>query len=317
MPYTSSAKIHYPKHTLSFQLASQLCSSYKHTHTHKIVLFFFIDRISKRDTPAPSLVASMFRTIPNYLKVAVCVKRVVDYTVKVRVKDNKVQTANSKMSVNPFDEIAIEEAIQLKEKKQATEVVAVTVGNKKAEEVLRTALALGCDKAVHVVVPDAVAESVEPLAVAQILQKLHADLKPEIWILGKQAVDGDFGCTAQLLAGLLNVPQGTFASKVEVKGNAVTVTREVDAGHQVVELMTPCVLAADLRLNTPRFPKLPNIMKARKHPIDTRNVASLGVDMAPHLTTETVTEPAARKAGVKVKSIDEFYNKLHNEAKVL
>lgn len=258
----------------------------------------------------------MFRTIPNYLKVAVCVKRVVDYTVKVRVKDNKVQTANSKMSVNPFDEIAIEEAIQLKEKKLATEVVAVTIGNKKAEEVLRTAMALGCDKAVHVVVPDA-ADDVEPLAVAQILQKLHADIKPDIWILGKQAVDGDFGCTAQLLAGLIDAPQGTFASKVEVKGNAVTVTREVDAGHQVVELMTPCVLAADLRLNTPRFPKLPNIMKARKKPIDTRDVASLGVDITPHLKTEVVTEPEARKAGVKVKSVDEFYDKLHNEAKVL
>ncbi|KPI89288.1 putative electron transfer flavoprotein [Leptomonas seymouri] len=259
----------------------------------------------------------MFRTLPNYLKVAVCVKRVVDYTVKVRVKDNKLQTANSKMSVNPFDEIAIEEAVQLKEKKLATEIVAVTIGNKKAEEVLRTAMALGCDKAVHVVVPDAAAEQVEPLAVAQILQKLHDDIKPDIWILGKQAVDGDFGCTAQLLAGLLGVPQGTFASKIEVKDNAVTVTREVDAGHQVVELTMPCVLAADLRLNTPRFPKLPNIMKARKKPIDTLEVAKLGVDIAPRLTTELVTEPEARKAGVKVKTVDDLYDKLHNEAKVL
>ncbi|KAK7200444.1 electron transfer flavoprotein [Novymonas esmeraldas] len=259
----------------------------------------------------------MFRTLPNYIKVAVCVKRVVDYTIKVRVKDNKVQTANSKMSVNPFDEIAIEEAIQLKERKIASEVVAITIGNKKAEEVLRTAMALGCDKAVHVVVPDAAAESVEPLAIAQILQKLHEEIKPDIWVLGKQAVDGDFGCTAQLLAGLIDAPQGTFASKVDVADKKVTVTREVDAGHQVVELTTPCVLAADLRLNTPRFPKLPNIMKARKKPIDTKDVAALGVDIKPRLTTETVAEPATRKAGVKVKTVDEFYDKLHNEAKVL
>lgn len=258
----------------------------------------------------------MFRTIPNYLKVAVCVKRVVDYTVKVRVKDNKVQTVNSKMSVNPFDEIAIEEAIQLKEKKIADEVVAVTIGGKKAEEVLRTAMALGCDKAVHVVIPDAAVDSVEPLAVARILQKLHEEIMPDIWLLGKQAVDGDFGCTPQLLAGLLDVPQGTFASKVEVKDKKVTVTREVDAGRQVVELSMPCVLAADLRLNTPRFPKLPNIMKARKKPIDTKDVKALGVDLTPHLSTETVTEPATRKAGVKVKTVDEFYDKLH-AAKVL
>ncbi|KAG5502740.1 hypothetical protein JKF63_04507 [Porcisia hertigi] len=258
----------------------------------------------------------MFRTLPNYLKVAVCVKRVVDYTVKVRVKDNKVQTANSKMSVNPFDEIAMEEAIQLREKKVADEVIAITIGNKKADEVLRTALALGCDKAMHVVVPDAAAESVEPLAIAQILQKIHEEIKPDIWILGKQAVDGDFGCTAQLLAGLLDAAQGTFASKVEVKGTKVNVTREVDAGRQVVELSMPCVLAADLRLNTPRFPKLPNIMKARKKPVETRDVATLGVDITPHLTTQTVTEPTIRKAGVKVKTVDEFYNKLH-EAKVI
>ncbi|CAM39011.1 putative electron transfer flavoprotein [Leishmania braziliensis MHOM/BR/75/M2904] len=258
----------------------------------------------------------MFRTLPNYLKVAVCVKRVVDYTVKVRVKDNKVQTANSKMSVNPFDEIAMEEAIQLKEKKMADEVVAITIGSKKAEEVLRTAMALGCDKAMHVVVPEAAEESLESLAVARILQKLHEEIKPDIWVLGKQAVDGDFGCTAQLLAGLLDVPQGTFASKVEVTNQKITVTREVDAGRQVVELSMPCVLAADLRLNTPRFPKLPNIMKARKKPIDTKDVAAFGVDITPRLTTETVTEPAARKAGIKLKTVDEFYDKLH-EAKVL
>ncbi|CAD2217139.1 electron transfer flavoprotein beta subunit [Angomonas deanei] len=260
----------------------------------------------------------LFRTtLPNHLKVMVGVKRVVDYTVKVRVKDNKIQTANAKMSVNPFDEIAIEEAIKLKEKKIATEVIAVTVGNKKSEEVLRTAMALGCDKAIHIVVPDAEAEGVESLAVAQIFQKLHEEIKPDLWILGKQAVDGDFGNTSQLLAGLLDIPQGTFASEVDVKDKKVKVTREVDAGHQVLELDTPCVIAADLRLNTPRFPKLPNIMKARKKPIDTREVASLGVDIKPRLTIETVCEPEARKAGIKVKTIDEFYDKLHNEAKVI
>lgn len=264
-------------------------------------------------TPA----ALMNRTLPNYLKVCVGVKRVVDYTVKVRVKDNKIQTANSKMSVNPFDEIAIEEAIQLKEKKLVSEIIAITIGNKKADEVLRTAMALGCDKAIHIVVPDADAENVDPLAVAQIFQKLHEEIKPDLWILGKQAVDGDFGTTPQLLAGLLDVPQGTFASAVGVEGKKVTITREVDAGHQVVEMDTPCVIAADLRLNTPRFPKLPNIMKARKKPIDTREVASLGVDVKPRLTVETVNEPAGRQAGVKVKTIDEFYDKLYNEAKVL
>jgi len=251
------------------------------------------------------------------MKVVVGVKRVVDYTVRVRVKDNTIQTANSKMSVNPFDEIAVEEAVRLREKKIATEVIAVTIGSKKSEEVLRTALALGCDTAIHVVVPDNVAESLDSLTVAQVFQKLHEEIKPDLWILGKQAVDGDYGNTPQLLAGLLNIPQATFASSVEVKKDSVSVTREVDAGLQVVDLKTPCVIGADLRLNTPRFPKLPNIMKARKKPIDARTMESLGVDPSPRLTVTTVVEPSSRTAGTKVKTVEELYEKLHSEAKVL
>lgn len=263
-------------------------------------------------------VVNLFRpTLASNMKVVVGVKRVVDYTVKIRVKDNKIQTDGVKMSVNPFDEIAIEEAIRLKEKKIATEVVAVTIGNKKSEEVLRTAMALGCDRAIHIVVPDADAATIEPLAIAKILAKLHAEEKPDLWILGKQAVDGDFGSTPQLLAGLIDAPQGTFASEIAVADGKVKVTREIDAGRQVVELKLPAVVAADLRLNTPRFPNLQSIMKARKKPIDAREVAKLDVDVKPRLTTVSAAEPPVRKAGVKVKTVDELFDKLRNEAKVL
>jgi len=255
----------------------------------------------------------------HLMKVCVGVKRVVDYTVKIRVKDNAVVTDGVKMSPNPFDEIAIEEAVRLKEKKIATEVIAVSVGPKKSEESLRTALALGADKAVHIVCSDAEAAALEPLAVAKIFAKLHEEIKPDLWILGKQAIDGDYGMTSQMLAGLLDVPQGTYASKVEVAADkkSVTVTREIDAGRQVVELALPAVLAADLRLNTPRFASLPNIMKARKKPIDTRPIEKVGVDTKPRLATVAVTEPPARKAGIKVKSVGELLDKLRNEAKVL
>lgn len=253
----------------------------------------------------------------NHMKVFVGVKRVVDYTVKVRVKDNKVVTDNVKMSVNPFDEIAVEEAVRLKEKKIATEVTAVTIGPKKNEESLRTAMALGCDKAIHVLVPEAEAETLEPLAIAKILAKINEADKPDLWILGKQAIDGDYGCTPQLLASLLNIPQGTFASEIVVADGKVKVTREIDAGRQVLELNLPCVIGADLRLNTPRFATLPNIVKARKKPIDTREVSSLGVDITPRLTTTKVVEPSTRKAGVKVKSVEELVDKLKNEAKVI
>eukprot|EP00331_Platyophrya_macrostoma_P033302 CAMPEP_0176458132 /NCGR_PEP_ID=MMETSP0127-20121128/32401_1 /TAXON_ID=938130 /ORGANISM="Platyophrya macrostoma, Strain WH" /LENGTH=263 /DNA_ID=CAMNT_0017848623 /DNA_START=89 /DNA_END=880 /DNA_ORIENTATION=+ len=260
----------------------------------------------------------MYRpTAAQQMKVVVGVKRVVDYSVKIRVKDNKVQTDNVKMSVNPFCEIALEEAVRLKEKKIATEVIAVTVGVKKADDVLRTAMALGCDKAIHIVVPDAEAATLEPLAVAKVLAKLHEELKPDLWILGKQAVDGDFGSTPQLLAGLIDAPQGTFASEIAVADGKVKVTREIDAGRQVVELNLPAVVAADLRLNQPRFPNLQSIMKARKKPVDTRPIDKLGVDTKPHLATVKVEEPAARKAGIKVKTVEELFDKLRNEAKVL
>ena len=276
--------------------------------------------------------ATLFRQTPvANMKVIVGVKRVVDYTVKVRVKDNKVDINNVKMSVNPFDEIAIEEAIRMKEKKIATEVIAVTIGNKKSDEVLRTALALGADKAIHVVVPEDKATSIEPLAVAKVFAvtlcqpashakvfaKLHEELKPDVWMLGKQAVDGDFGVTPQLLAGLIDAPQGTFASAVEVSDNKLKVTREIDAGRQVVELTTPCVLAADLRLNTPRFPNLKNIMKARKMKVESRKIEDLGVSIEKRLTDVAINEPEARKAGVKVKDVEELVDKLKNEAKAL
>lgn len=257
------------------------------------------------------------RTVASHMRVCVGVKRCVDYTVKVRVKDNKVHTEGAKMSVNPFDEIALEEASRLKEKKIVTEIVAITIGNKKAEEALRTAMALGADKAIHIVVPEDVSESLEPLAVAKIFAKLHAELKPDLWILGKQAIDDDCGVTPQLLAGLTDLPQGTFASVVEVVGGKVKVTRELDSGRQVVELATPCVLAADLRLNTPRFATLPNIMKARKKPIDARDVASLGVDISRHTETVSVVEPTSRKSGSKVKTVEELVDKLRNEAKAI
>ncbi|RHW68196.1 electron transfer flavoprotein [Trypanosoma brucei equiperdum] len=266
------------------------------------------------------------RTVPGLfarcsvsrMKVMVGVKRVVDYTVKVRVRNNKIQTESLKMSINPFDEIAIEEAVRLKEKKIATEVIAVTVGNKKAEEALRVAMALGCDKAIHIITPDGANGEIESLSVAKLFKKLHQEFKPDLWILGKQAVDWDLGTTAQLLAGLLNVPQGTFASEINIsRDGVIKVTREVDVGHQMVELQMPCVVSADLRLNTPRLPKLPNIMKSRKKPIDVRNVLEMGVDVTPRLICETVKEPPVRQVGMQVKTVEELYEKLHNEAKVI
>nr|CCC94627.1 putative electron transfer flavoprotein [Trypanosoma congolense IL3000] len=256
-------------------------------------------------------------TVAKHIKVMIGVKRVVDYAVRVRVKDNKIQKESLKMSVNPFDEIAVEEAIRLKEQKIATEVTAVSIGNTKAGEALRVALAHGCDRAVHVVVPDDPNRDVEPLTVAKIFKKLHEEMKPDLWLLGKQAIDGDMGTTAQLLAGLLGVPQGTFASKIEVDDVSVRVAREVDVGHQLVELQMPCVLSVDLRLNTPRFPKLPNIMKARKKPIDTRDVSTMGINTDPHLAIEEVLEPPSRHGGVRVKTAEELHEKLRREAKVL
>lgn len=261
----------------------------------------------------------MFRSssILNGLKVCVGVKQVVDYNVKVRVKDNKVQTQGVKMSVNPFDEIAIEQAVRMKEKKLVDDIYAITIGKKSAEPVLRSALALGCTKAIHVIVPDADAESFEPLAVAKIFAKIQDELKADMWVLGKQAIDGDFGMTPQLFAGLIDAPQGTFASAVDVEGDKVKITREIDAGRQVIELKTPCVVAADLRLNTPRNAALPKIMAAKKVKIDVRELGALGVDTKNKLSYGEITAPEARKAGIKVGSVSELVDKLKNEAKVL
>jgi len=261
----------------------------------------------------------MFRCsqILNGKTVCVGVKQVVDYNVKVRVKDNKVQTAGVKMSVNPFDEIAIEQAVRMKEKKMVDDIYAVTIGTKKAEPVLRSALALGCNKAIHVVVPDADVEKMEPLAVAKIFAKIQEEVKADMWFLGKQAIDGDYGVTPQLFAGMIDAPQGTFASAVELNGDKVKVTREIDAGRQVIELSTPCVIAADLRLNTPRNAALPKIMQAKKIKIDVREVAKMGVDTKPHLEAVKFDSPEARKAGIKVGSVSELVDKLKTEAKCL
>ena len=259
------------------------------------------------------------KTNLSFMKVCVGVKRVVDYTVKVRVKDNAVVTENVKMSINPFDEIAVEEAVRLKEKKIATDIIAVTIGPKKSEDVLRTALALGCTQAIHITCSDQEAAALEPLAIAQVFAKLSEDIKPDLWLLGKQAIDGDYGMTTQMLAGLLNAPQGTYASEIKVSDDkkSVQVTREIDSGRQIVELAVPCVLAADLRLNVPRFASLPNIMKARKVKIDCKDLKSFGVDTAARLETVKVETPPARQAGIVVKDVDELMDKLKNEAKCI
>jgi len=249
------------------------------------------------------------------MKILVPVKRVVDYNVKIRVKADGtgVETANVKMSMNPFDEIAIEEAVRLKEKGKATEVVAVTIGPKAAEETLRTALAIGADRAIHVVHE----AEVQPLAVAKALLKLVDKEQPQLVILGKQAIDDDSNQTGQMLAALLNWGQATFASKVEVGDGVVTVTREIDGGLETLEVKLPAIITTDLRLNEPRYASLPNIMKAKKKPLEALEPAALGVDMTPRLTTLKVEEPAKRKAGIKVASVDELVAKLKTEAQVI
>src|SRR5687768_13046632 len=238
------------------------------------------------------------------MKLLVPVKRVIDYNVKPRVKadGSGVDLANVKMSMNPFDEIAVEEAIRLKEKGVATEIVAVSIGPAKAQETLRTALAMGADRAILVTTDD----EVEPLAVAKILAKIAEEEQPGMVILGKQAIDDDSNQTGQMLAALLGWPQGTFASKVEVAGDAVNVTREVDGGLETVKLKTPAVVTTDLRLNEPRYASLPNIMKAKSKPMAVKTEAELGVDTAPRLTVVKVSEPPKRSAGVKVGSVDEL-----------
>lgn len=251
----------------------------------------------------------------DLMKILVAVKRVVDYNVKVRVKSDGtgVETAGVKMSMNPFDEIAIEEAVRLKEKGIATEIVAVSLGVAQCAETIRTALAMGADRGILV---ETEAE-LQPLAVAKLLKALADAEQPRLIILGKQAIDDDMNATGQMLAALLGWAQGTFASKVAIEGDRITVTREVDGGLETVALSLPAVVTTDLRLNEPRYASLPNIMKARKKPIATMKPADLGVDPAPRLVTLRVNEPPKRKAGVKVGSVSELVQKLRTEAKVI
>jgi len=253
------------------------------------------------------------------MKVLVPVKRVIDYNVKVRVKaDNSgVDLANVKMSMNPFDEIAVEEAIRLREKGIASEVVAVSIGVEKAQETLRTALAMGADRAILIKAADAVETDIEPLAVAKLLKAVIAEEEPGLVLCGKQAIDNDLNATGQMLAALLGWAQGTFASKIEIDDGKARVTREVDGGLQTVELTLPAIVSVDLRLNEPRYASLPNIMKAKKKPLDVKAPTDYGVDVTPRLAVVRVTEPPARKAGVRVASVDELMDKLKNEAGVL
>ena len=249
------------------------------------------------------------------MKVLVPVKRVVDYNVKIRVRADGtgVELANVKMSMNPFDEIAVEEAIRLKEAGKATEIVAVSIGPQQASETIRTALAMGADRGILVKVD----QVVEPLAVAKILKAIVEAEKPGLVILGKQAIDDDCNQTGQMLAALLGWPQGTFASKLAVDGDSILVTREVDGGLQTVKLKSPAIVTTDLRLNEPRYASLPNIMKAKKKPIDEKSPADYGVEVAPRLEVVKTSEPPGRKAGAKVGSVAELVAKLKNDAGVL
>ena len=251
------------------------------------------------------------------MKIVVPVKRVVDYNVKIRVKPDSsgIELANVKMSMNPFDEIAVEEAVRLKEKGTATEVVVVSIGTAKSQETIRTALATGADRGILIETPDGVA--VEPLAVAKLLKSVVEIEKPDLVVLGKQAIDDDCNQTGQMLAALLGWPQGTFASKITLAAGHVLVTREVDGGLETVKLNLPAVITTDLRLNEPRYAKLPDIMKARAKPLSTLTPAELGVDVTARTTVLSVAEPAKRKGGGKVKDVAELVDKLRNEAKVI
>jgi electron transfer flavoprotein beta subunit len=249
------------------------------------------------------------------MKILVPVKRVIDYNVKIRVKGDGsgVELANVKMSMNPFDEIAVEEALRLKEKGQATEVVVISIGPQQASETIRTGLAMGADRGILVKTDS----YVEPLAVAKILKAVIAAEQPGLVILGKQAIDDDCNQTGQMLAALIGWPQGTFASKLVIEGDNILVTREVDGGLQTVKLKSPAIVTTDLRLNEPRYASLPNIMKAKKKPIDDKKPEDYGIDIAPRLEVLKTSEPAARKSGGKVKSVAELVDKLRNEAGVI
>ena len=249
------------------------------------------------------------------MKILVAVKRVIDYNVQVRVKEDGtgVVTENVKMSTNPPDDNAIEEAVKIKESGKAKEIVAVTVGEEKAQETIRKALAVGVDRGIHVKA-DGITE---PLAVSKILQKIIDKEKPDLVFMGKQAIDDDCNQTGQMLAALLNWPQATFASKIEVKDNSLEVTREVDEGLETIEVNIPAIVTCDLRLNEPRYASLPNIMKAKKKPLEQINASDLGIDTKPRIKLIKVEEPPKRKAGIKVASVAELVQKLKNEAKVI
>jgi electron transfer flavoprotein beta subunit len=244
------------------------------------------------------------------MKVLVAVKRVVDYAVKIRVKSDGtgIDLANVKMSMNPFDEIAVEEAVRMKEKGGATEVIAITVGPAKSKDTLQTALAIGADRAIHIETADGA--TLEPLAIAKLLKAVVATENPDLVILGKQAIDDDCNQTGQMLAALLGWPQGTFASKVVPEAGSVSVTREVDGGLETIKLALPAVITTDLRLNEPRYPALANIMKAKKKPMDVKKPEDLGVDMTPRLTVLKTTEPTTRTAGIKVADVADLVSKL-------
>ena len=249
------------------------------------------------------------------MKVLVAVKRVIDYNVKVRVKSDGsgVELANVKMSMNPFDEIGVEEAVRMKEAGTASEIVAISLGVQQCQETIRTALAMGADRGIHVVTDD----PLEPLAVAKLIAAAVAKENPDIVILGKQAIDDDANQTGQMLAALLGWPQATFASEVKAENGGLTVTREVDGGLETIKTSLPAVVTTDLRLNEPRYASLPNIMKAKKKPIDRLTPDELGVDTAPRLEVLSVVEPEKRAGGVKVESVAELVGKLQNEAKVI
>ena len=249
------------------------------------------------------------------MKLLIPVKRVIDYNVKVRVKSDNtgVETANVKMSMNPFDEIAVEEAVRMKEAGKAEEIVAVSLGVQQCQETIRTALAMGADRGIHVKTDD----ELQPLAVAKLLKAIADKESPDLIILGKQAIDDDANQTGQMLAALLDWPQATFVSAIEMGDGSARVTREVDDGLEIIEVKTPAIVTVDLRLNEPRYASLPNIMKAKKKPIDEMAPADLGVDVAPRLATLKVEEPPTRQAGVMVESVAELVDKLKNEAKVI
>jgi len=267
---------------------------------------------------APSGAALILRRCTP-MKVLVPVKRVIDYNVKVRVKadGSGVDLANVKMSMNPFDEIAVEEAIRLKEKGVATEIVAVSIGVKQAQETLRTALAMGADRAILIEATDDVHTDIEPLAVAKLLAAVVKEEAPGLVICGKQAIDNDMNATGQMLSALLGWSQATFISELAVEGDKATVTREVDGGLQTIAVKMPAIVTVDLRLNEPRYASLPNIMKAKSKPLAAKTPADYGVDVTPRLTVVKTTEPAGRKAGVKVGSVDELIAKLKDEAGVI